>query len=378
MDPYLASVYNTNDTIEKIANQVLVQKLAEAQGLGAEFSQLTPEQIEEIAQEQLSIADEGEGEFSQDSSNIVKEAQANLELADYMGRVMAHAFHQESGMIEKQAGMLQNAGKAIRGAGETVALKGMYAKDAVKPHVDKAVSAVSGAAKRVGEAGKRYGNLMAGGRQSANFEGHGRAGNSLAAFRGKSNLVGPSGGSARGEALKSLGARAGTAAVAGAGAYGAGKAMSKEAALSAFDTLAREQAIALLQQQGIDTQPLMAHFEQQDQEASMMEQQQMMGQNPQQMQQTQFQQPQMGQQNQRMRQPQMGQQVQQQQMQQPQQQEQMMPQDQQSAIKMANDMAMQQFQQMLDQKVLETLAEAGYEVGDQDPQTQDQAQQPVM
>ena len=65
-------------------------------------------------------------------------------------------------------------------------------------------------------------------------------------------------------------------------------------------------------------------------------------------------------------------------MQQPQQQEQMMPQDQQSAIKMANDMAMQQFQQMLDQKVLETLAEAGYEVGDQDPQTQDQAQQPVM
>lgn len=372
MDPYLASVYNTNDTIEKIANDILLQKAAEEYGVQSDISQLSPEQLEEIANEQLAIANgEYAGQNQESSQNIVKEAEANLELADYMGRVMAHAFHQERGMIEKMAGyegfmgVPTAVGKAVqhgRAAAGAIGGAARSAGGAVAGAAKRVGGAVSGAAKSVGSgamgAGKRYGELLAGGAKGEVGEMAGRrAGNSVTGFK-----------QMRGEALKSTGARAATGAAAIGAGVGAHHMATKEA--SAFETLARQQAIALLQQNGLDTQPLLQHFEQQDQEAAMAEQEQM-------------QQPQMGFQpqqgqglNPRLRQGQQGQgQFQQPQMQQPQQQQDQQMNQQDQAVKMANDMVMNQFNQMLEQNAMQLLAEAGYDVGG-DEQGQQQQQMP--
>lgn len=238
MNEFLAQIYGTSDALEKTAQSVLLSKLAEDEGI--DLSGLSPDQLEEIAQSVLTeSSDEGaEGE------DLSKEAQANIAEADFLGRVMAHSMTQELDLI-KQAGVmdkLRGAGgkiKEVAGKGYQGAKKGLSAaKDGVK----------------------RYGKLMRGGDTIRNSDTGKmiRPGNHKSAFQDKHGRW------ARSEARKSLGARVGTgAALAGGGA--AAYKMSKEA--SAFETLATQRALQMLQEQGYDVDGMQAQQYQQPQAA---------------------------------------------------------------------------------------------------------------
>lgn len=97
MDPRLAEIYGTNEDIgdvEKTAAAELAEKLAEENGM--DIDNMTAEDIEALAAEVLS---EDAGYESDDSD----EAGEKLAEADYIGRVMAHAYVQELREIEKTA-----------------------------------------------------------------------------------------------------------------------------------------------------------------------------------------------------------------------------------------------------------------------------------
>jgi hypothetical protein len=155
MDAWLAQIYGTggaSDTdIEKTAQSMLLEKLAAAEGI--DISGLTPEQVsglaaevlpteeEEVQQQQAAqqpvvaapptltapqgmVAQAGEGASEEEvSEDKVKEAQSKFEEADFLGRVMAHAYTQE---LEKIAGFgmnvakghMRDAGRAIKGGAE--------------------------------------------------------------------------------------------------------------------------------------------------------------------------------------------------------------------------------------------------------------------
>lgn len=126
MDQWLAQVYGTGagEDLEKTAQAMLLEKLAaEAQ---VDFSQFTPEQLQQLAAEvfqaqggqpvppqgvpqgvpqgipgqaapgqQVFPPQQAQGGQVNPQEMAVKEAQAKFEEADFLGRVMAHAFNQE-------------------------------------------------------------------------------------------------------------------------------------------------------------------------------------------------------------------------------------------------------------------------------------------
>lgn len=97
MDEWLAQIYGTgasDEDIEKVASLSLLEKLAEENDI--DLSEFTPEEIEAIAEEVLA------GEAEDDEDELAKEAAAKFEEADFLGRVMAHAYTQE---LEKIAGV---------------------------------------------------------------------------------------------------------------------------------------------------------------------------------------------------------------------------------------------------------------------------------
>jgi len=359
MDSYLASMYDTGNTLEKIAQQTaqqsLIYKLAQTlpAEIGNQVNSLTPEQLEEIAQEQLDLAtneqtEEGTGAANYDAQSV-KEAQDQFAIADYMGRIMAHSLFNEIGAI-KEAGAMD----AIKGVGHNLNSLAHSGATLAKHHVGNAAKAVGGA---VSSGAGRYKELMQGGKQIGTSEGVRRAGNTSAGFINK----GP-----RGEALKSLGARAGTGlAVAGAGA-GAHHMATKEA--SAFDAYTQQYAMNLIQEAGLDPSQFIEHVNateaQQGQYDQQMGQQNQM--NPMMQQQQQM--------NQRIPQQGMNQRAQSQgnramaqnQATQPQMnpmQEFDAPVD--NSVKMANDIQMQ-FQQEVHNRALAMLSEAGYPVAEDD------------
>lgn len=206
MDPKLAELYGTGSVdeadLEKLAAAELAESLAAEQGV--DLSGMDPEDIEALAQEVL-----GGG---------VEDGQEKLAEADYLGRVMAHAYAQESREIEKTAGELWNDTK-----------------------------------KHVGRGWSRYKELMKGGKGPITHVGkrsltEGRPGNILGAhFRGGHKA----------EAWKSTGTRAGTAgaaAAAGYGAYRAGKKVfgkkKRSSVTPALDQLAEARAQEILESQG--------------------------------------------------------------------------------------------------------------------------------
>lgn len=253
MDEWLAEVYGTKGAqqqvdLEKVAQLAILEKLAGEEGY--DLSNLTEEQAIELANEVMSAGAQGgeqpqgepqpqqpQGEpqagptQEQAELELAKEAAAKFEEADFLGRVMAHAYTQE---LEKIGKLLDPSGTPHPES----ALKGPSV-------VDKAVAGAKGGASRLGE-------LLAGGKKLMN-PAHpsttSRAGN-LSAIK---NLV--AGGPGRAEALKSMGARAGVAAGAaglGYGAYRALKGKSKTKEASAFEKLAEERAMEVLQANGID------------------------------------------------------------------------------------------------------------------------------
>ena len=133
MDPWLAQVYGTGagEDLEKTAQAMLLEKLAaEAQ---VDFSQFTPEQLQQLAAEvfaanggqipqvpqqgapqgipgqqvpgQVVFPPQAQGQQAPAAPQgtpqemAVKEAQAKFEEADFLGRVMAHSFTQEQQKI---------------------------------------------------------------------------------------------------------------------------------------------------------------------------------------------------------------------------------------------------------------------------------------
>ena len=253
MDQWLAQVYGTGtqDTtvdLEKVAQAAILEKLA-AEG-GYDLSGLTEEQAVELANELMAQGggeqpqqaqgqpqqQQAQGEPSDEEieEQLAKEAQAKFEEADFLGRVMAHSYTQE---MQKIAAKLP---EGVEGPNKTF-----------RGDVGRGARAVGGA---ISGAVHRGGELLAGGAKMMDPSHPGgatvRAGNTAIL----KNLA--AGGAGQSEALKSMGARAGAAALLAGGAYGAKKLLShkteKTKEASIFEKLALDRAAEVLQANGID------------------------------------------------------------------------------------------------------------------------------
>ena len=119
MDKTLAEIYGTNQVeeadVEKLAAAELAEQLTETGD-----AQIDEETLEALAQEVLAQEDgseeqaaveepgvEGEEKVAEadetEEVELTEEAQEKIAEADYLGRIMAHSFVQESREIEKQA-----------------------------------------------------------------------------------------------------------------------------------------------------------------------------------------------------------------------------------------------------------------------------------
>jgi len=287
MDPWLAQVYGTGgatEDLEKTAQYMLLEKLAAEEGV--DLSGLPPEQIDQMA-EQVSnqFAQEQGGEDGDLPPEVIqeiqqlqaqgvtdeqieqllvqhgylqggqqidpalaqqltmqqqggqadmlqKEAQAKFEEADFLGRVMAHAYHQELTKIAAEESA-EAKPDAFRRAGGWIG--------------DKAKAGYGHAS----AAGKRYVELLSGGAKGEAGAMAGRRAGNKAIL---SNIFGKGG--MRGEALKSLGARVGTAGGLAAAGYGLHRAFKKSpetektAGEVALEKLAEMRAMEILRQNG--------------------------------------------------------------------------------------------------------------------------------
>jgi len=115
MDAKLAAFYGTNAPdeadVEKLAAAELAEKLAGEESVNLEG--MSDEQLEAVAQE---ILDEGaQGEEAEEEKAEVTEpeddAQEKIAEADYLGRVMAHAYVQELKGIDKEAAKMEGPSK---------------------------------------------------------------------------------------------------------------------------------------------------------------------------------------------------------------------------------------------------------------------------
>lgn len=107
MDPRLAEIYGTNEEVsdtEKTAAAELAEKLAGEDETN--MDNMSDEEIEALAQEVLSADEQGEGEqeteteTEQDGEKVAADKVAE---ADFLGRVMAHAYVNELKSIDKEA-----------------------------------------------------------------------------------------------------------------------------------------------------------------------------------------------------------------------------------------------------------------------------------
>lgn len=146
MNKELAQMYGTagEETLEKQAAAELAEALSDDNGI--DLSNLSVDDVEAIAAEMLGGGEEGAEKTAEEEEKATgeegeektagsedEEAKQKLAEADYLGRVMAHAFHQEKTELEKEAGWKENlkggAGKAREAAGKVGAkLKEMAGK----------------------------------------------------------------------------------------------------------------------------------------------------------------------------------------------------------------------------------------------------------
>lgn len=216
MDPKLAEIYGTNKPdeadVEKLAAAELAEKLASENGVDLE--NMSEEELEQTAAELLASGEgegEGEGEApagDEPEAGTEKTAQEKLDEADYLGRVMAHAYVQELKEIDKTAAAeMDKEAKGKMPAG----LAGKVGK-----HLK-------------GLAGKAKGMAEAGGKKAKHF-----AKKHPGAMKGMSH-----------------GAAGAAGVAAGAAAH---KAMSKKS--SAMDTLVEARMAQILEESGIDPEKL--------------------------------------------------------------------------------------------------------------------------
>jgi hypothetical protein len=193
MDQWLAQIYGTGgaEDIEKTAQHHLLQKLAEEEGL--DLSGLSEDDLNALASEVLGDEDQGQEEGQEEVQEveaapeeapyeeaaqevlIAKEAEAKFEEADFLGRVMAHAYTQELSKIaaaqEKTAGRfgaaVDTARGAVRGALSKVKSKAQSAGGHVKAHTSSGSS--SKVRKGMDYVGKRRGRFAAGAGVAAGY-----------------------------------------------------------------------------------------------------------------------------------------------------------------------------------------------------------------
>lgn len=170
MDPRLAEIYGTNEEVsdvEKTAAAELAEKLAGEEQ--TDLDGLTDEDVEALAQEVLSSDEEApegeEEEGEKTASEGTDETEEKVAEADYIGRVMAHAYVQELKSIEKSAaGDISDYGgtkqkKTLRQRATKVGDKLKNFGSEVR---SRAGSTASAAAMEFGRAGKGKKALMVG------------------------------------------------------------------------------------------------------------------------------------------------------------------------------------------------------------------------
>lgn len=251
MDPKLAAIYGTNQEtdadLEKLAAAELAEGLANDDEVDTDG--LTEEELEAVAQDVLNASsEEGEEEGGnidgeQEKTSAAEEAQEKLAEADYLGRVMAHSYHNEMQKIaaaeqEKTAGMTsgQRAAQAVKSKGGKVlgALKDIATGKQAREGFAAAKKSTSTA-----EAAKNMAS-----KSIMSPKGKERAGAAIGKHMGEaaeSKKKGMKG------LAKTVGLYGGGAAVAG----GAAAAMKKKQS-SALDTLVEQRAMEILQASGID------------------------------------------------------------------------------------------------------------------------------
>jgi hypothetical protein len=248
MNSFLAEMYGTRETIGATSSADQdVEKLAEAQLLdqalqaeGVDVDQLDAGTLlkvayslfgEDSALVKAAMDEEGEPEEGETPAEEKKETPAEekkeeteeekVAQADFLGRVMAHAFVQEQDAITKEALSLSGAKEGLFAAGR-----------AIKGAPGKAVGAVKSGLKGKAEAMK--GSYLWGGRHSPTAIGRGVKG-ALEVAKAHPKTVG--------------GAAAGLGLTGGAAAMAAKKGKKKKA--SALDSLAEERALEILKEAGV-------------------------------------------------------------------------------------------------------------------------------
>jgi hypothetical protein len=217
MDPTLAEIYGTNEDLEKQAAAELAEELDEE---GLELEGLDEDDLEQLASEVL------DGEESEDGEEVDDEGQEKLAEADYLGRVMAHSMVSELRDIEKVAARKKTKAraKASGGIGKTLKGWGRSADKGLNKGFDKTLGR---AGKAVGRTAKKFWN-----------SGTGKD------LRSGAKAVGK-------HVAKHRGAYT-AASIAGGAGYAAKKHFEKKA--SAFETLAEQRAMELLEENGVETE----------------------------------------------------------------------------------------------------------------------------
>lgn len=262
MDPKLAEIYGTADLdesdVEKLAAAELADGLTEDDSL--DVDDIDEDTLEALAQEVLEASDEGddgdEGDEGDEYDGDEDDGTEKVAEADYLGRVMAHAYVQELRGIEKEAAdAAQRRGLVPYKKGGDPAIKkslkaanklGISVAD-TKKHYEAAK-----AARLKARAEKRQGHLDLKNKHRKttpkgsfghmdNVASHGRV------MGGARNAAGRVGSFVSKHKVPAGLAAAGL--LAGGGVM-AGRAMRKES--SALDTLAEQRALEILEANGFD------------------------------------------------------------------------------------------------------------------------------
>ena len=113
INQWLAEVYGTDnsgagDDLEKTAQAMLLEKLAEQEGI--DLSGLDENQLDALAQQIIADSQEGDQAPADGPSPEEEEAQAKFAEADFLGRVMAHSYTQELNKIAEEAAKAEENG----------------------------------------------------------------------------------------------------------------------------------------------------------------------------------------------------------------------------------------------------------------------------
>ena len=121
MDEWISQIYGTNgatqsNDIEKTAQAMMLNKLAEEEGI--DLSGLSEEDLNALAQQV--IADDADGSVAEPTGDEggEEELQAKFAEADFLGRVMAHAYTQELQKIAQEEGELPPPAKKCEKCGK--------------------------------------------------------------------------------------------------------------------------------------------------------------------------------------------------------------------------------------------------------------------